>query len=161
MVVFDDTLVVIEKSNQELEFKLGSGRSPQQSRVPLTRPRVDTIHNNRHLSQEVIYEMSDGDESDVNDLSRSSSQSTIKTGSGSSGVALQDTVAPSFPSLNDLTLGDTSFKSLTAQKLVAGLSFNSIDTLIEVNAVAEARSGQPKQFLMLNETTDTVDFGVI
>ena len=66
-------------------------------------------------------------------------------------------VAPSYPSLNDLTISDiavTSFKSLTAQKLMAGLSFNSIDTLLEVNAAAEARH-------KLNESTETVDFGVI
>ena len=62
-----------------------------------------------------------------------------------------------FPSISDLTMADISannFKSLTAQKLMAGLSFNSIDTLIEVNAVAEARKN-------LNESTETVDFGVI
>ena len=48
----------------------------------------------------------------------------------------------------------TNFKSLTAQKLMAGLSFNSIDTLLEVNAAAEART-------KLNESTETIDFGVI
>ena len=37
---------------------------------------------------------------------------------------------------------------------MAGLSFNSIDTLLEVNAAAEARN-------KLNESTETVDFGVI
>ena len=37
---------------------------------------------------------------------------------------------------------------------MAGLSFNSIDTLLEVNAAAEARS-------KLNESTETVDFGII
>ena len=63
--------------------------------------------------------------------------------------------AMSYPSLNDLTINDiASFKSLTAQKLMAGLSFNSIDTLLEVNAAAEARH-------KLNESTETVDFGVI
>ena len=64
-------------------------------------------------------------------------------------------VAPSYPSLSDLSIADlSSFKSLTAQKLMAGLSFNSIDTLLEVNAAAEARS-------KLNESTETVDFGII
>ena len=66
--------------------------------------------------------------------------------------------APSYPSLSDLSIvnDETShdFKSLTAQKLMAGLSFNSIDTLLEVNAAAEARN-------KLNESTETVDFGVI
>ena len=68
-----------------------------------------------------------------------------------------------FPSLSDLSTvnhdADVNFKSLTAQKLMAGLSFNSIDTLLEVNAAAEART-------KLNESTETipthsVDFGVI
>ena len=63
--------------------------------------------------------------------------------------------APSYPSLSDLSIADlSSFKSLTAQNLMAGLSFNSIDTLLEVNAAAEARS-------KLNESTETVDFGII
>ena len=83
-------------------------------------------------------------------LLRSASQSQLKN---------QDTegssVAPSYPSLSDLSIADlSSFKSLTAQKLMAGLSFNSIDTLLEVNAAAEARS-------KLNESTETVDFGII
>ena len=167
--LFDDTLVVIEKSNQELELKLNktSAENPKpKPRVPLTRPRIDTIHNNRNLSQEVIYEVESSPPSSAEhsrlsatektpqtsstDLSRSSSQSTIKPESG------QESVAPSFPSISDLTLNDvgTSFKSLTAQKLMAGLSFNSIDTLLEVNAAAEARNH-------LDETTETIDFGVI
>ena len=114
---------------------------------------VDTIHN--RLSQEVIYEVPDsasesgGVEPSVttvanitnNDEDPSSTSSDVQT----------------FPSISDLTMADIStsnFKSLTAQKLMAGLSFNSIDTLIEVNAVAEARKN-------LNESTETVDFGVI
>ena len=114
---------------------------------------VDTIHN--RLSQEVIYEVPDsasesgGVEPSVttvanitnNDEDPSSTSSDVQT----------------FPSISDLTMADissTNFKSLTAQKLMAGLSFNSIDTLIEVNAVAEARKN-------LNESTETVDFGVI
>ena len=114
---------------------------------------VDTIHN--RLSQEVIYEVPDsasesgGVESSVttvgsvknNDEEPSSTSSDVQT----------------FPSITDLTMADintNNFKSLTAQKLMAGLSFNSIDTLIEVNAVAEARKN-------LNESTETVDFGVI
>jgi hypothetical protein len=62
----------------------------------------------------------------------------------------------SFPSIGDLPAAAelTSFKSLTAQKLMSGLSFNSIDTLLEVNAAAEARSKH-------NESTETIDFGVI
>ena len=83
-------------------------------------------------------------------LLRSASQSQLKNPDteGSS-------VAPSYPSLSDLSIADlSSFKSLTAQKLMAGLSFNSIDTLLEVNAAAEARS-------KLNESTETVDFGII
>ena len=114
---------------------------------------VDTIHN--RLSQEVIYEVPDsasesgGVEPSVttvanitnNDEDPSSTSSDVQT----------------FPSISDLTMADIStsnFKSLTAQKLMAGLSFNSIDTLIEVNAVAEARKN-------LNESTETVDLGVI
>lgn len=146
--LYDDTLVVIEKSNQELELRLDRSQpnSPMKtSRRQLTHPRVDTIHNNRNLSQEVIFEIESG-----SDLSRTSSQSTIKNN------GIKDIVAPSYPSLNNLSINDidTNFKSLTAQKLMAGLSFNSIDTLIEVNAVADARG-------TMNESTETVDFGVI
>ena len=142
--LYDETLVVIEKSNIELESNL----SPKTRRTPITHPRVDTIHNNRNLAQEVIYEIEPSVSSA--DISRSSSQSTIKPGSG------QESVAPSYPSLTDLSLHEVSnnFKSLTAQKLMAGLSFNSIDTLLEVNAAAEARN-------QMNESTETVDFGVI
>ena len=72
--------------------------------------------------------------------------------------ASSPSAAPSYPSLSDLSVmndvGCSDFKSLTAQKLMAGLSFNSIDTLLEVNAAAEARH-------KLNESTETVDFGVI
>ncbi len=70
--------------------------------------------------------------------------------------------------------GNLEFKSLTAQKLMAGLSFNSIDTLLEVNAAAEARSrgggnpsnavvgnGGPVSNVIMNQSTETVDFGVI
>ena len=142
--LYDETLVVIEKSNIELESNL----SPKTRRTQITHPRVDTIHNNKNLVQEVIYEIEPSSSS--TDISRSSSQSTIKPGSG------QESVAQSYPSLSDLSLHEVSnnFKSLTAQKLMAGLSFNSIDTLLEVNAAAEARN-------QMNESTETVDFGVI
>merc|ERR1711902_453947 len=69
--------------------------------------------------------------------------------------ASSPSAAPSYPSLSDLSVVNdvncANFKSLTAQKLMAGLSFNSIDTLLEVNAAAEARN-------KLNESTETVDF---
>ena len=132
--VYDETLVVIEKSNKELEKKLRP--------TPTTR-LVDTIHNNKNnLAQEVIYEV----ECD-----------NVKKGIVNMipGGETESSVAPSYPSISDLTLTDiTCFKSLTAQKMMAGLSFNSIDTLLEVNAAAEARS-------KLNESTETVDFGII
>ena len=150
---------------------------------------VDTIHNNRNLlsPEEIIYEIdniniSDSDLShkpipqnnthnernnsynniNNNGFLRSPSKPAIKPCS----MILEDrtpstsspSAAPSYPSLSDLSIvnDETShdFKSLTAQKLMAGLSFNSIDTLLEVNAAAEARN-------KLNESTETVDFGVI
>ena len=113
---------------------------------------MDTIHNNKNsLAQEVIYEV----EATSPTLMRSASHVKLQQPQDSTTEA--SSVAPSYPSLNDLTISDiavTSFKSLTAQKLMAGLSFNSIDTLLEVNAAAEARH-------KLNESTETVDFGVI
>lgn len=128
----------------------------------LIRPRlVDTIHNNKNsLAQEVIYEVEGVDQQQAQiqqqqqSLARSSSQSQLKNQDteNCSSVA----APPSYPSLSDLSITDitcTSFKSITAQKLMAGLSFNSIDTLLEVNAAAEARK--------LNESTETVDFGII
>ena len=133
-VLYDDSLASIEKSNQELEQRLGA------------RPvaRVDTIHNNCHLEQEVIYEES------MSDLSRSSSVSTLKPDWGS----------PDHPSLADLgSIADLSakFQSLTARKLMAGLSISSIDTLLEVNS-DERNNGK---LSILNESTETIDFGVI
>ena len=118
---------MIEKSNKELEKKLRPTRL------------VDTIHNNKNnLAQEVIYEVDDHVKKAI-----------VKN------CDTESSVAPSYPSISDLTLTDiTCFKSLTAQKMMAGLSFNSIDTLLEVNAAAEARS-------KLNESTETVDFGII
>ena len=131
--VYDETLVVIEKSNKELEKKLRPS--------PATR-LVDTIHNNKNnLAQEVIYEVDDNVKKGIVNMIP--------------GGETESSVAPSYPSISDLTLTDiTCFKSLTAQKMMAGLSFNSIDTLLEVNAAAEARS-------KLNESTETVDFGII
>merc|ERR1712123_375056 len=58
-VLYDDTLVVIEKSNHELEQRLGRGDKHQPNsvnRTQISNNRVDTIHNNRHLDQEIIYE---------------------------------------------------------------------------------------------------------
>ena len=149
--LFDDTLVVIERSNSELEKKLSNAGDLVHSeravvhRILAQGPphnaarTVDTIHNNRNLlsHEEIIYEVG------------SSEPSTEKP--------TQKEIAPSYPSISDLSIVNevgTNFKSLTAQKLMAGLSFNSIDTLLEVNAAAEART-------KLNESTETIDFGVI
>ena len=146
--LFDETLVVIEKSNEELESKLI--RSPPKKNK---RPVVDTIHNNRNnLSTEVIYEV-EPEDGNSKPISRASSQSTIKNSSS---------VAPSFPSIGDLTAAPdvgSNFKSLTAQKLMAGLSFNSIDTLLEVNAAADARFDP--HGIRMDESAETIDFGVI
>jgi hypothetical protein len=158
--LYGDSLIVIERSNRDLEQKLKSNNNSKDAAVsspPVivvnTLPNrmmggsnghhhhnrfnraVDTIHN--RLSQEVIYEVPD---------------------SGESPAAKESVQTTSFPSISDLTLADiggsNNFKSLTAQKLMAGLSFNSIDTLIEVNAAADARNN-------FNESTETIDFGVI
>lgn len=139
--LFNESLVLIERSNQDLESSL----SPKTSRHSITKPRVDTIHNNRNLAQEVIYEVETVQE-----------PSPPKTSTHSREASSSSVVPSNYPSLSDLSLADvgTNFKSLTAQKLMAGLSFNSIDTLLEVNAVAEARK-------TLNESTETIDFGVI
>ena len=66
---------------------------------------------------------------------------------------------PDHPSLADMgSIADLSskFQSLTARKLMAGLSISSIDTLLEVNAAHE-----PNKLSILNESTETIDFGVI
>lgn len=145
-VLYDDTLVVIEKSNHELEQRLGKSDKHQANsvnRTQISNNRVDTIHNNRHLDQEIIYE------ENMSDMSRSSSASTLKPDS-----------TPDHPSLSDLgSIADLSakFQSLTARKLMAGLSISSIDTLLEVNA---AHDSNPK-LSILNESTETIDFGVI
>ena len=134
--------MVIEKSNKELEKKLRPSRM------------VDTIHNNKNsLAQEVIYEVESMENTTLSIPSpQKIPQEIVATSTVENGSSI---VAPSYPSISDLTLTDiTCFKSLTAQKMMAGLSFNSIDTLLEVNAAAEARS-------KLNESTETVDFGII
>jgi len=145
-VLYDDTLVVIEKSNHELEQRLGRLDKTQPSsvnRTQISNNRVDTIHNNRHLDQEIIYE------ENMSDMSRSSSASTLKPDS-----------TPDHPSLSDLgSIADLSakFQSLTARKLMAGLSISSIDTLLEVNAAHDSN----QKLSILNESTETIDFGVI
>jgi len=150
--LYDETLIVIEKSNHDLELRLepydNGSKSPKLTRTQLTNNRIDTIHNNRMLDQEVIYE------DNMSDLSRSSSVSTLKPD--------MDYILGDHPSLSDLgSIADLSanFKSLTARKLMAGLSISSIDTLLEVNAAcaADNRKGTDK----LDESTETIDFGVI
>jgi hypothetical protein len=144
-VLYDDSLASIERSNQELEQRLDLTRARG---APPAGPRlgVDTIHNNRHLEQEIIYEES------LSDLSRSSSVSTLKPD--------WPTDRLDHPSLADLgSIADLSakFQSLTAKKLMAGLSISSIDTLLEVNS-DERNNGK---LSILNESTETIDFGVI
>ncbi len=152
--LFDNSLVVIERSNQELELKLSHLSSPPKGTLPYQRCSVDTIHNHRNtLAQEVIYEVDLGSEQ----MSRTSSMSTIKAAEEQ-----QRKQAPSYPNLAELELevGSSGFKSLTAQKLMAGHNFSSVDTLLEVNAVAEARKQQEAGSKM-DESTETIDFGVI
>jgi hypothetical protein len=132
-VLYDDSLASIEKSNQELEQRLGGQSS-----------RVDTIHNTRTVEQHIIYEES------LSDMSRSSSASTLKPDWGGS----------DHPSLADLgSIADLSakFQSLTARKLMAGLSISSIDTLLEVNST-ERKNGK---LSILNKSTEIIDIGVI
>ena len=77
--------------------------------------------------------------------------------------------APDHPSLSDLgSIADLSanFKSLTARKLMAGLSISRIDTLLEVNAAAadngnNGGGGGNARRHNLDESTETIDFGVI
>ena len=145
-VLYDDSLVVIEKSNQELEQRLGrrlEGRGDTRGDT-----RVDTIHNTRLADQEIIFE-------ETSDMSRSSSVSTLKPDNQPDQANL-----PDHPSLADLgSIADLSakFQSLTARKLMAGLSISSIDTLLEVNAASDHHN----KLSILNESTETIDFGVI
>ena len=93
--------------------------------------------------------------------SRSSSVSTLKpdyTPHGPLRVGGPDDLLPDHPSLADMgSIADLSgkFQSLTARKLMAGLSISSIDTLLEVNTAHE------NKLSILNESTETIDFGVI
>ena len=141
-VLYDDSLVVIEKSNQELEQRL---ESKLESKLE---SRGDTIHNTRLADQEIIFE-------ETSDMSRSSSVSTLKPDNQPDQANL-----PDHPSLADLgSIADLSakFQSLTARKLMAGLSISSIDTLLEVNAASDHHN----KLSILNESTETIDFGVI
>ena len=155
--LYDDTLAGIERSNQELEQRLGTRRTGEKAtkRTPLSplspHARVDTIHNTRHLDPEIIFE----EGSDMG--SRSSSVSTLKPDYHPHGGGQGDHL-PDHPSLADMgSIADLSgkFQSLTARKLMAGLSISSIDTLLEVNTAHE------NKLSILNESTETIDFGVI
>jgi len=87
----------------------------------------------------------------LSDLSPSSSVSTLKPDS-----------APDHPTLSDLgsiTDLSTKFQSLTARKMMAGLSTGSIDTLVEINA-AHDKHKHP-MIDSHNESTETIDFGII
>jgi len=90
-------------------------------------------------------------------LSRSSSASTLR----------EDWDGREHPDLSELgSIADLSgkFTSLTAKKLMAGISIGSIDTLIEVNDAANNNSNKmynKNRDGQFNESTETVDFGVI
>lgn len=111
--MYDDTLAGIERSNQELEQRLGgrvvaSHTGTRGQTAPAGRNgagHVDTIHNSRQLEQEIIYEES------LSDLSRSSSVSTLKPDSGPEHSSLQLHTTPDHPSLADLgSIADLSAK---------------------------------------------------
>ena len=93
--------------------------------------------------------------------SRSSSVSTLKPDHHPHRVGGHEDhghLLPDHPSLADMgSIADLSakFQSLTARKLMAGLSISSIDTLLEVNTAHE------NKLSILNESTETIDFGVI
>uniref|UniRef100_A0A0K2T0G6 Putative LOC100650169 [Bombus terrestris] n=1 Tax=Lepeophtheirus salmonis TaxID=72036 RepID=A0A0K2T0G6_LEPSM len=182
--LYNRTLVVIEKSNSDLEHTLKNRNpsSPPQQMFNRTNshlnphkpPRIDTIHNNRNLTQEVIYEVesvigeeerrspiysTNKDENPCHDEEKDvlTEEETIFAPRKMATKMVHASTSSDYPSLSDLNIKDMSnqnFKSLTAQKLMAGLSFNSIDTLLEVNAAAEVRN-------RINESTETIDFGVI
>jgi hypothetical protein len=142
--------------NRAIRFTLPSNAKNRSSVV------VDTIHNNNNNGgagfADVIYEeCSHADE--VERIKSKISRPLSECFSASQDNLDVKSSPQSFPSIGDLpSAADLSekatFKSLTAQKLMSGLSFNSIDTLLEVNAAAEARSKH-------NESTETIDFGVI
>ena len=203
--LFTDDLLVIERSNRELELKLtptkqqlgsdqhhqhehyhpqqqqqhqvedqkqakeGKPDSPSSGKVvknlrftlPASQKNrsaviVDTIHNNNGAGfADVIYEEFSNHSDEVERIKNKISARPLSECFSASQDNLDVKSSPqSFPSISDLTTASASFKSLTAQKLMSGLSFNSIDTLLEVNAAAEARSKH-------NESTETIDFGVI
>ena len=102
------------------------------------------------MEQEIIFE-------EDSDLSRTSSVSTLKMEPFSPHD--RPGLHPDHPSLADMgSIADLSgkFQSLTARKLMAGLSISSIDTLLEVNAANDGN-----KLSILNESTETIDFGVI
>ena len=154
--LYDDTLAGIARSNQELEQRLGTQRQLEKSHKRSVQPRVvDTIHNIQHHPPEIIFE----EGSDMG--SRSSSVSTLKPDHHQLRVGGHEDhghLLPDHPSLADMgSIADLSgkFQSLTARKLMAGLSISSIDTLLEVNTAHE------NKLSILNESTETIDFGVI
>ncbi|XP_071455416.1 uncharacterized protein ko [Hetaerina americana] len=76
-----------------------------------------------------------------------------------------DTSASTGPFENGLTLME--FKSLAAQRILQGLSANSIDTLVEVNMAAAARKGDSADIMMSPnlgtnyDLTVHTDFGMV
>jgi len=145
-------------SSQETSIIIGSPSSHQpQHRQPLPQQQQQQSQSQNgpnFLQKQPLNGSSSTSELRTDVLLRSASQAQLNQLKNQD-MEGNSSVAPSYPSLSDLSIADlSSFKSLTAQKLMAGLSFNSIDTLLEVNAAAEARS-------KLNESTETVDFGII
>ncbi|KAF4531575.1 hypothetical protein B566_EDAN016084 [Ephemera danica] len=65
-----------------------------------------------------------------------------------------DLLHSSYPSLSDLTV---HFKSLAAQKILKGISINSIDTLVEVNMAAAANNEKQNNC----DVTIHTDFGLV
>ena len=168
---------MIERGDRELELRLGPGpgpshpegsppgRSGKSRNIRFTLPSghknrsavvVDTIHNNNGIG-DIIYEEVDDEKPPR--VGRPLSE-CFSPSSDLSDLSPSKASAPqSFPSISDIPSvaelnGNPQFKSLTAQKLMSGMSFNSVDTLLEVNAAAEGR-------YKLNESTETIDFGVI
>lgn len=147
------------KSGKPRNIRFTLPSSSQKNRSAIV---IDTIHNNNIGGfADVIYEeCSHSDE--VERIKKKISSRPLSECFSASQDNLGDeksSTPQSFPSIGDLPSlselsGNATFKSLTAQKLMSGISFNSVDTLLEVNLAAEARNKH-------NESTETIDFGVI
>ena len=121
--------------------------------------RIERTNNDR-VDERHVKAISYKDIVDANDETAVNQDQLSNYSSSSSLSTVKPSSIGEHPSLSDLgSITDLSgkFQSLTARKMLAGLSTGSIDTLVEINAAHEKHESVGSH----NESTETIDFGII